>query len=38
MGTLSLETAKFLINEFEKNLCKYSSTTYNINELEKVVI
>lgn len=35
---LSLRAVKYIRNEFEKNLYKYSTETYNINEFEKVVI
>ncbi|MCR8744269.1 hypothetical protein [Romboutsia lituseburensis] len=35
---LTLRTVKYIRNEFEKNLYKYSTETYNINEFEKVVI
>ena len=35
---LPLKTVQYILDKFEKNLSKYSAETYNIDELQKVVI
>ncbi|WP_270939779.1 hypothetical protein [Romboutsia lituseburensis] len=35
---LPLKTVQYILHKFEENLSKYSTETYNINELQKVVI